>query len=290
MKLPKHIAELTCFTGLNSAQPVSGGLSNEIWHVTDAQGDHILRLGKDYPWHHVDRAREAMTTAAAHAAGFGPKLHHWQPGMMVTEYLRVNTWSAADVRANPERLIALLRRFHQEMPRHISGAAFLFWPFHVIRDYVRTLSDTRHCGVAAEALKLCDEAEAAQVPLPLVFGHNDLLPANILEDEARLWLVDYEYAGFSTPLFDLAGLASNAQMSRSEARTLLGIYYQEVPEPPLLRAFEAMQVAAMLREWLWALVSDVHLAAPGVDYIAYAEENRARLDEALARYAEEWGG
>lgn len=128
------------------------------------------------------------------------------------------------------------------------------------------------------------------MPLPLVFGHNDLLPANILEDEARLWLVDYEYAGFSTPLFDLAGLASNAQMSRSEARTLLGIYYQEVPEPPLLRAFEAMQVAAMLREWLWALVSDVHLAAPGVDYIAYAEENRARLDEALARYAEEWGG
>ena len=41
-------------------------------------------------------------------------------------------------------------------------------------------------------------------PIDLVFGHNDLLPANLLDDGSRMWLVDWDYAGWNSPLFDLA--------------------------------------------------------------------------------------
>ena len=37
------------------------------------------------------------------------------------------------------------------------------------------------------------------------------------------------------------------------------------------------------------MVSDIHLSAPGVDYKAYAAENLARLDAALARYRPQYG-
>jgi hypothetical protein len=40
---------------------------------------------------------------------------------------------------------------------------------------------------------------------------------------------------------------------------------------------------------MWALVSDLHLNAPGVDYAAYAAENQRRLDAALDRYRTRWG-
>jgi hypothetical protein len=50
-----------------------------------------------------------------------------------------------------------------------------------------------------------------------------------------------------------------------------------------------MRVASLLRETLWAYVSDLNLSAPGVDYVAYAAENRARLDAALAAYRHRWG-
>ncbi len=43
--------------------------------------------------------------------------------------------------------------------------------------------------------------------------------------------------------------------------------------PRCHRAFDAMQCASLLREAMWAMVSELHLTAPGVDYAAYADEN-----------------
>jgi hypothetical protein len=97
-----------------------------------------VRFGRDYPFHHVDRAREVMTARAAHAAGFGPAVEYAAPGVMVTAFIGARTWGADDLRANPERVARCCAASTEGCPR-MSGAAFLFWPFHVIRDYARTL-------------------------------------------------------------------------------------------------------------------------------------------------------
>ncbi|MEP3329851.1 choline/ethanolamine kinase family protein [Sedimentitalea sp.] len=289
MTIPERILALPYWQGDLAAEPLSGGLSNEIWKVTDAAGAHVVRLGEDYPFHHVDRAREAMTALAAHEAGFGPAVQHVDPGVMVTEFVEARTWGEADLRNNPEQVGHLLAQFHTRMAAHVTGAAFLFWPFHVIRDYAHTLTGTRHAEDLPKFLALSAEMEAAQVPLPIIFGHHDLLPANFLDDGARLWLIDYEYAGFGTALFDLAGAASNAGMSAEQADALLAAYFGAKPDTSLMRAFDAMQVASLLRETLWAMVSGIHLAAPGVDYDAYAVENRDRMQVAIETYQTRWG-
>ncbi|MFN3970100.1 MAG: phosphotransferase [Gemmobacter sp.] len=291
MTLPARIAQLPCWQGTPKGAPLTGGLSNEIWKVTDDAGAHVLRLGPDYPFHHVARDREAMTTRAAHAAGFAPAVEYAAPGVMVTAYLDARTWGPADLCADPPRVAHLLRAFHDRMPAEVSGAAYLFWPFHVVRDYARTL----HAGGSAWAedlprlLALNAALEAQQPPLPLVFGHNDLLPANFLDDGHRLWLIDYEYAGFSTAMFDLAGAASNAGMSGEQSDALLTAYLGQPPDPAFQRGFDAMQCASLLREAMWAMVSALHLSAPGVDYHAYATENLTRLEAALARHASAHG-
>ncbi len=272
-----RITALPCWKGTPRAEPLAGGLSNEIWKVTDDAGAHVLRFGRDYPFHHVDRTREAMSARAAAAAGFGPAVEYTAPGVMVTAFLDAATWTSADVRANPGRIGALLARFHRDMPARVSGAAFLFWPFHVNRDYLRQLDRPD----LAPWLPVNAALEAAQVPLPLVFGHNDLLPANFLHDGDRLWLIDYEYAGWGTCLFDLAGVASNAGMTGAESDALLAAYLGHAPDGQFRRAFDAMQVASLLREYLWAHVSALHLTAPGVDYAIYAAENLDRLRQSL---------
>ncbi|NBP95332.1 MAG: choline kinase, partial [Gammaproteobacteria bacterium] len=43
-------------------------------------------------------------------------------------------------------------------------------------------------------------------------GHNDLLAANFIDDGHRLWLIDWDYAGYNSPLFDLANLAANNEI------------------------------------------------------------------------------
>ncbi len=142
---------------------------------------------------------------------------------------------------------------------------------------------------AAQWLAINDELEAAQLPLPIQFGHHDLLPANLIDDGSRLWLIDYEYAGFGTAMFDLANLSSNSNFDAAQSLLLLEAYFGRPPSEAIVRSHAAMEAASLLREALWSLVSVPHLDRPGVDYAGYADENFARLDTALRDYRARFG-
>ncbi len=288
---PQRIQSLPCWHGAPRATPLKGGLSNESFVVEDDAGRHVVRFGRDFPFHHVTRDRELMTARAAHAAGFAPAVEYAEAGVMVSAFIEASTFDAADVRANAGRIANVMRRFHAEMPRHVSGPGFMFWVFHVVRDSARTLDAgrSRMAHRLPQWLVLNAALEAAQIPLPIVFGHNDLLPANFLDDGKRLWLIDFEYAGFSTAMFDLAGAASNAEMDDDATHRLLHAYLGAPPGEAFLQSHSAMQCASLLRETLWSLVSELHLDAPGVDYEAYTAENLVRLDAALERHQARYG-
>jgi thiamine kinase-like enzyme len=286
-----RIRALPVWYGAISIEPLKGGLSNESFLVGDANGKHVVRFGKDFPFHHVFREREIMAARAASAAGFAPQVEFAEPGVMVSAFLGAKTYGPEDVRTNRVRIARLVHAFHDEMPKHVSGAGFMFWVFHVNRDYARTLEagKSRMVDRLPEFLALNDALEAIQQPLPIVFGHNDLLPANFLDDGKKLWLIDFEYAGFNTAMFDLAGTASNAGMTVGESEELLAEYFGQKPDERLCRSHMAMQCASLLREAMWSMVSELHLAAPGADYPAYTAENLARLDAALETYQTAYG-
>ncbi|HVX82784.1 MAG TPA: choline/ethanolamine kinase family protein [Devosiaceae bacterium] len=287
----QRIRSLPVWTGRPSIVPLKGGLSNESYEVTDGGGRFVVRIGRDFPFHHVFRERELMTARAAHAAGFGPEIVHAEPGLTVSRFIAGRPFAEADVRANLEQVAHLVKAFHERMPRFVSGPGYMFWPFHVLRDYARLLWGTGNPLVARlpDVLARAERLEAAQAPLPIIFGHNDFLPANLIDDGDKIWIIDYEYAGFSTGMFDLAGLASNSSFSAEESERLLAAYFGRPPGDALRRSHAAMMCANLLREALWGLVSEIHMSAPGADYGAYAAENFARFDAAWARYRETYG-
>lgn len=291
MEMNARIWVLPIWSGPVDPKPLKGGLSNKSYTVEDAGRKYVVRFGQDYPFHHVYRSREIMTARAAHASGFAPEVVYTGPGVMVSRFVEGKTFAPADVTANIGRVADIVKRFHTEMPRQISGTGFAFLVFHVIRDYARTLREgqSRMSDRLPEFLQLAADLEKTQPPLPIIFGHNDFLPANILDDGERLWLIDFEYAGFSTAMFDLAGLASNAGFSDEQSQELLARYFGEKPSPEIVRAHAAMQCASLLREAMWSMVSELHLDAPGADYEAYTEENMQRLNAALDRYQSRFG-
>ncbi len=286
-----RIRALPLWRGEVELTPLKGGLSNESWVAGDRGHKYVVRLGRDLPFHHVFREREIMTTRAAHEAGFAPELVHAEPGIMVSRFIDGVTYDAARVRANIARVCDIVHAFHHRMPERVSGPGFMFWPFHVIRDYARTLREgqcpwrERLDGFEA----LAKELEAAQQPLPIVFGHHDFLPANFIDDGDRLWLIDFEYAGFSTGMFDLAGVASNAGFGEAQCSELLRRYFGHAPDAALVRSHAAMQCASLLREAMWSMVSLQHMQTPGVDSVAYANDNLDALDAALQRYRSRYG-
>ena len=137
----------------------------------------------------------------------------------------------------------------------------LFWVFHVVRDYAHTLAEARERrhGPGVAARRACGERlERAVGPIELVFGHNDLLAANFIDDGKRLWLVDWDYAGFNSPLFDLGGLASNSELSLQQREALLEAYFGRPVTDELRYRYAAMTAASLLRETMWSMVSEIH--------------------------------
>jgi thiamine kinase-like enzyme len=262
-------------------EPLKGGLTNISFVVTNGGEKSVVRCGEDIAVHHVFRDRERAASRAAFEAGLSPELVHAETGILVLRFIDGRTFGEADLADNLDRIVPLLKKCHVSVGRHVRGPANAFWVFHVIRDYVAVLgADPRYLAVA-------DRLEAAQVPMPLVFGHHDLLPGNFMDDGHRLWLIDWEYGGFGTPMFDLANLSSNGNFDPAQDAALLDAYFQGETNEPLRRAFAAMKVASALREALWAMVSDVHLKTPGVDYQAHARSYIARFEAALATFPTE---
>jgi thiamine kinase-like enzyme len=285
-----RIAALPIWSGPVTLAPLSGGISNLSFTATDPSGKYVVRVTRDFPFHHVFRDREVMSARAAHAAGFAPEVVHAEPGLMVSRFIEGRVLTVADVQASIPRITRFLVRVHRDLLMRLSGPAFMFWVYHVNRDYIAQLRAAGHAEAPLRQwTEVNTELEAAQLPLPVVAGHHDLLAANLIDDGTRLWLIDYEYAGLGTAMFDLANLSSNNNFTAEQSRLLLETYFGGAPGEELLRSHAAMECASLLREALWSLVSVEHLDRPGVDYAAYAEENFAKLDTALAAYHSRFG-
>lgn len=263
--------------------PLGGGITNTNFVVEDDGAKYVVRLGDDIPRHNVMRFNELAAARAAEAAGISPALRHAEPGILVIDFIEGRTYGEADVRANLPRVVELVRRAHVEVTRQLRGPALAFWTFHILRSYLHALHDGDHRlkGELPTYAALAARVEALVGPSDIVFGHNDLLPANFIDDGTRLWLIDWDYAGFNTPLFDLGGLASNNGFNAAQRAEMLGLYYGRAPDDQLILKLQAMLVASLLREALWSMVSEMH-STIDFDYRAYTGENLSRLAAAVA--------
>ena len=282
-------ARLPCWKGDVAPQPLGGGITNVNFTVDDAGERYVVRIGEDIPAHGVYRVNELAAARAAHAAGISPEIVHAEPGALVMRWVDGRTLDPAGVRdpVRLERVLETVGRCHRDIPAHFRGSTPMFWVFQVVRDYARTLREdgSRMAGRLDDLLGRAAHLESAVGPVEIVFGHNDLLAANFIDDGDRIWLIDWEYAGFNSPLFDLGGLASNNEMDAEQERRMMERYFGGSPGEPLLASYAAMKCASLLREAMWSMVSELH-SEIDFDYVAYTGENLERFErawEALAR-------
>ena len=239
--LMTRIRDLPIWQGEIKATPLTGGITNVNYKVTDTSGSYVVRFGDDIPLHQVMRFNELAATKAAHAAGLSPAVVHASGDLTVLEFVESRTLTEEDVR-HPDmlpRVLDLVKRCHIEVPKHLRGPSLVFWVFHVIRDYAATLTErsSAHAALIPELVQTGNDLETEAGPYDMVFGHNDLLCGNFLDDGQRLWLIDFDYAGFNSPLFDLGGLASNNGLSPEQEGLDAGDLFQDPrhrrPAPPL---------------------------------------------------------
>ena len=255
-------------TGVESVEPLGGGITNRNFKVRVGGEDFVLRVGgKDTALLGIDRDIEHEASLAASRLGIGPEVVAFlEPeGYLVTRFLdgepgRVTTRAAA----------TLLRRLHSAPP--IPGR---FDAFRVVDEYAEIV---RTHGVPfpaefADAKAIAERIETRRGPFPLSPCHNDLLAANFIGKGDRLWIVDWEYAGMGDPAFDLANFAVNNGLDDAGDRELLTAYGGAE-----LAVHVLMRFISDFREAMWGLAQQA-IADIDFDFAGYAAEHFSRLEQ-----------
>jgi thiamine kinase-like enzyme len=192
-------------------------------------------------------AWEHAVFAAAAAAGIGPAVAARDPasGILVTDWVGGRPWTRAAARDpdNAARIAALIRRIHALAPGAQRRA---LGPADWIRHYTRL--GTRRPAAAAPAAPRATAAALARLaaqrltalarlpPVDLVLCHSDLHRQNLVEAAAGPVVLDWEYAHYSEPYWDLAGWISvNDLAAEDYGRRLLAGYCRGEPAAEDLR-------------------------------------------------------
>jgi thiamine kinase len=201
--------------------PLPSGSTNASHRVRIGHDDFVVRVGCDAPERlGIDRHSECSALRAAEALGLGPELVFSDPdtGFLITRYLRGPAWSAKDLadHANLERLGGWFAQLH-------SSARPIGLREIQLQAYVESF-EVR--VVRRDRAKLRSTAKAflqARVAGPQAFCHNDVHAGNVF-DANPLRLIDWEYAAWSDPQFDLAAPICYHRMDESARESLLEGY------------------------------------------------------------------
>jgi thiamine kinase-like enzyme len=285
----EQVASLEFWSGgAVTLEPLSGGLSNESFVVTDGRGKYVARYGHDIAVHHVVRTREAELSRVAADFGISPRLHFACDGVMIFDFIEGHTFGADDLKTNLERSVDIVKRVHTEMHHKVRGPGHLFWVWHVLRDYAHLLRQGETPPPDLERLMAIAAVLEKDAGEPhICICHSDLLAANFIDDGHKLWLIDWEYGAFGNVWFDVGNTAAISDFDRQEETELLEVYLGHPATEIDWRRFDAMRCAANLRETLWGMVSEQHLELD-IDYQAYTAEQLAGFEKSYTGYLQRY--
>jgi thiamine kinase-like enzyme len=267
----REIAARVWPDGVESIEPLGGGITNRNFRVVAGGEAFVLRIGgEDTDQLGIDRDVEHDASLAAAELGIAPDVVAYvEPeGYLVTRYVEGEVGRAA-----LEEVAPLLRRFHGGRP--IAGR---FDSFRVVEAYADL---ARKHGVAippeyAAAKETADRIEARRGLIELRPCHDDLLAANFIHDGTRVWIVDWEYAGMGDPAFDLANYAVNNGLDEDGDRALIAAYGGADYDIHVLFRF-----MSDFREAMWGVVQQA-LSDLDFDFAGYAGEHFERLRRTAA--------
>lgn len=268
-------------------EPLPGGITNLNYRVRMGAETYVARLSVELALLGIDRRNEVVCQRAAHSLGVAPAVIHHETGVLISEYIPGRTLSPPDVRdlAFVPRIAHVLRTLHDGWDT-LNGEFLYFSAFQTVRTYARTAAELK-AKLPVDIDALLEDARRLSgriAPFVPVLCHNDLLPANILDDGHSVLLVDWEYAGIGHPLFDLAGVSANSGFDDSLDALFLAFYRSTTDVCPRdLAELRILKTMSLLREALWSAIQSVASNIP-FDYTQYAATNFLAYREARAKF------
>jgi len=247
-------------------EQLPGGLTNVNLKVTLSDATVVVRVpqpGSELLL--IDRRSEHLNSRAAADAGIGAPVVEYveDPGLLVIGFLEGRSFTDDDLRQDGTlpRVAAACRQLHRG-PRFVND----FDMFEVQRAYLATVRE-RGFRLPDHYADFEDQVGEIRRVLRATPGdsvpcNNDLLAGNFLDDGAKLWLIDYEYAGNNESAFELGNLWSEPNLSLDQLEQLMEAYDGRLLRHRVARA----RLWGLMAKYGWTLWGSIQRSTSTIDY------------------------
>lgn len=221
-EIPPEI--LVFFPNTRKAELLAGGAVNQCFKVELTEENVAFRLGVNDPSKYgFDRHKELQFYKEAENLGLAPRLR----GAEVSKGILVMSFIEGDPikeeikeKAVLEKVVQSIQLLHTIKAPSDSKSEII----QRIHFFIQELK--RFNSLPSEWEMFIDSAlnNITFFSESLVLCHNDLA-YNLLLEKGKVWMIDWECAGWNYPIFDLAILCLWYEFSQEEKKQLLTEYY-----------------------------------------------------------------
>ncbi|MGG7078595.1 phosphotransferase [Clostridium sardiniense] len=284
----KNIPKWSGIEGI-TYEPLNGGLSNVTYKVKVDNKFYVLRINSNQN-EYLDLSREEEQNAIIEASklGIAPNVFSTanKKDFLITEFIEGKSIETEKMH-NPElikNVTETLLKIHS-----LKGIERKSSPFDLIRGYLNGAQELK--VVFPDRLyKYLERMEKIELQRSKdkeninKYCHNDYHTAyNMILNEEKLTVIDWELSGIGDVFFDLATISSDNRFSIEEDKILLESYFG-VFDKEKLNTLNDMKFICMLREIAWALMHEgmnIERVNFNMNYYEFANHVLDRLNQGL---------
>jgi thiamine kinase len=236
--------------------PLTQGLTNRCYRLVQERQSFFVRWSlPDALLPGIHRSAERVLLQTVARVGLYPSIRYQSPDslLLITDWCPQPCWTMRTFRSvsGLQQLGKLVAHVHQLSCPDIPT---LDLPAYLAELSRRLCAASTHATLVepqqlADGLSQLNDILSALVPVPLVLCHNDIHPGNLLGEQP--WLIDWEYAHYSDPAFELAGICLTGELDGMQQELLCHSYLLAGGHAEIERIRRYLPVVAMIC-YLWA--------------------------------------
>ena len=259
-----QLKTIDLFSNAETFEELSGGLTNTVIKVSTPNKIYVARISRpELGVLDINRNHEYETAKIAADLGIGPQVRGYYPekSTLVIDFIDGQTFGNQELKAYLSEIVQQCKTFNAGplLPTDFN----VFTVFRKYLDLARLNRFELPQGFEEHLVAFSQIANKfKENPVALVACHNDLLAANFIKSDDRIWIVDYEYAGNNDPAFELGNMWIEARLAVEDLKNIIELYYGEFTDSLFARTW----LMAMASQYFWALYASIQKAVTQGDF------------------------
>lgn len=272
-------------------EPLNGGFSNETYLATAEGIKYVVKL--NYPqnkYFGLSRKTERYAQNLAADLGIAPRVcgDLSNESYTIAEYVpgRIMTGDEVKQEENIVKVAQALKKIHSiEFPDRTCSV------FDLLEGYLKGMKEFRvkepeglkDILIEMEHIRSKREKDKTNNNK---YTHNDILDLNLVINEDKITVIDWELSGVGDPYMDLASLPYSSGFLKEQEKLLLKEYFGYYEED-MYYHLKSLKYIGLVREVLWALFyGGLHLKSVNhnMDYFGAANHALERLKQGFLSF------